>query len=169
MPWPDHVPPIGATEAVTAARKLWRFAMGETWRGRVEVTSGRNHTWERDGILYVNPNGWKWMVSDLAWLFFTRANPTLRRNRKDIAKLEEKLIQQVVRRGWLANALKTREVPPDVQIILKHIEKENKERKLLEAGVKRWTTKLSRAQTMLAKYERKLKRYHAATNRKGKS
>lgn len=164
--WPKEVPTLTAPEAVRAVKRLWRFAMGETWRGKVQLTSGNRRTWEENGTLYVNPDqGWRWMVSDLAWLLFTRANPGVRRNPKDIDKLKGKLIAEVVKRGWLANNLKDRELSPVDQAILKHIEKENKERKQLEAGVKRWTTKLTRAQTMLTKYERKLKRY----NRKGKA
>jgi hypothetical protein len=163
MMWPTQPPPITADEAVRATRRLWRFAMGETWRGPVKLTSGRNHTWERDGTLYVNPNKWEYMVSDLAWLFYRRLN-TDRGSRARVAKLELKLIREVVKRGWLVNTLKVREVPPDVQIIMKHIEKENRTRKQLEAGVKRWTTKLGRAQTMLTKYERKLARYHKKGN-----
>jgi hypothetical protein len=160
MNWPTQLPPLTADEAVTAARRLYRFAMGETWTGKVKLTSGRNHTWIRDGVFYVNPTGWKPLLEDLSWLFFSRANPDAPRRSKDILRLHKKLLREIVKRGWLTNGLKTRRMPPDVQIILDNMKKENKELKKLETGVKRWTTKLARAQTMLAKYERKLKRYH---------
>lgn len=161
MPWPDQqLPPITAEEATRAARRLWRYAMGETWRGPVKLTSGHNHTWMRDGILYVNPNGWHLMVNDLAWLFFRLANPDQRALPPKVRIVEERLIREVVKRGWLNNKLKAREIPADVQFIFDQMKEQNKQRAQLEAGVRRWTTKLNRAQTMLRKYEHKLKKFH---------
>ena len=150
MPWPADVPILTADEAKRAARKLWRFAMGETWSGTVVVTSGRRHTWERNGTLYVNPNTWPYFVSDLAWLFFTRANPDARRNTKDIAKLEEKLIREVVKRGWLYDQLKTEEEPELIRLMREH----QATTKKLDTAVKRWERKLALAKTMLAKAKR---------------
>jgi len=156
MPWPADVPILTADEAKRAARKLWRFAMGETWKGTVVVTSGRRHTWERNGTLYVNPtHGWCVFVNDLAWLFFTRANPGMLRNTKDIAKLEEKLIREVVKRGWLYDQLKTEEEPELIRLVREH----QTTTKRLDAAVKRWERKLALAKTMLAK-AKKARRAH---------
>lgn len=163
--WPDKVPPLTGPEAIRAVKRLYRFAMKKTWEGPVVLTSGRRHTWVRRGTFYVNPASWQYLVYDLSWYFYRREAPILKR--ATAPKIQAKLIREVVDRGWLTDGLKVRELEPVDQAILKEIERENKLRKQLESGVKRWTTKLTRAQTMLTKYERKLKRYHAATRRAG--
>jgi hypothetical protein len=157
---PNPLPKLTAPAATNAARRLWRYAVGETFTGKVKLTTGNRNTWCRNGVLYVNPTpGWEKLVNDLAWLFARRANPTEVISRAFVAKVEAKLWREIDKRGWLVQV--ERELPPDVAVIMEHIKRENLRRKQLEAGVKRWTTKLARAQTMLTKYERKLKRYHA--------
>jgi hypothetical protein len=141
MPWPVVVPALSADEAKRAAKRLYRFAMGETWNRAVVTTSGNRHTWINHGTFHVNPESWQRMVMDLAWLFFTRANPGARRNPKDINKLEEKLIKEVVKRGWLTNHLKTKEEPP----LVREVRMYQANIKRLDSAVVRWENKLKKS------------------------
>lgn len=101
--WPAQVPPLTAEEAVRAARRLWRYGRGRTWTGEVRVTSGRRHTWVWGGVLYVNPEkGWHDLVHMLSHLCErSEAHGSTH------ARMELRMIKQVVRRGWLEGKLRT--------------------------------------------------------------
>jgi hypothetical protein len=142
MQWPVEVPALTEEEAKRAVRKLHRFALGETWRGPVVITSGNRHTWIDGGTFRVNPSSWREMIRELSWLFFTLANPGMRRNPKDIERLEDKLIKEVTKRGWLANGLKTQEEPE----LLREVREHKELIKRLDAAVVRWEGKLVKAQ-----------------------
>ena len=38
--WPTSIPELTTPEAIRAARRLWRWGMGSTFTGIIEVTSG---------------------------------------------------------------------------------------------------------------------------------
>jgi hypothetical protein len=152
MPWPVAVPALSAEEAKRAVKRLHRFALGETWTGKIVVTSGNRHTWIDGATFRVNPDSWQGLIRDLSWLFFTRANPGERRNPKDVNRLEEKLIKQVVRRGWLANNLKTKEIPP----LLREVRAYQANIKRLDTAIVRWEGKLVKAHRDFARAKKNL-------------
>src|SRR6266446_3256191 len=97
--WPATVPPLTAEEAGRAARKLFRFATGETWRGAVKVTSGNRYSWERWGVLTVNPGaGWKQLIHLLSHAFYQHyvAAKGDRPHGAGHARLERRMIREVV-------------------------------------------------------------------------
>jgi hypothetical protein len=139
-------------EAVSAAKRLYRFALKKPFRGKIKMTSGRRYTWIRRGVMYVNPDcrgqGWHELVHDLSHLFTHRLFPNAKGHGPQHAFLEKEMIAHVVNSGWLDGKLrsKVREKPPrDV-----HAERLAR----LDASTKRWTTKLRRAETALRKIAR---------------
>jgi hypothetical protein len=152
--WPAKVPPLTADEAVRAARKLYRFAMGYTWRGPVRVTSGRRYTWIRHGVLVVNPeHGWKGLVHLLSHYCHDRSVGADEQGHNAAhARAELRMIKEVIKRGWLAGTLVPKPKPAPVPID-KHAEKVAR----TEAAIKRWTTKQKRAETALRKLRRRLR------------
>lgn len=68
--WPDIVPALTGDEAITAAKRLYRFAMKKSWKGKWALTSGRRYTHPRRGVFYVNPGrkpGWGDPKLDSGW------------------------------------------------------------------------------------------------------
>lgn len=120
--WPEDLPELTMPEALRAARKLWRYATGESFRGKVEPVARRNqYTWVRHGTLYVNHNkfewvrghgeigGWRTFVHDLGHCIDYRTGARREAGRphsKQHARLEARLAKQVIRRGWLDGRLK---------------------------------------------------------------
>jgi hypothetical protein len=105
--WPDPLPPLTAHEAERAARRLWRYAMGETYTGKVHIGSGNRYNWYRNGVLTVNPSrGWKNLIHELSHYFWYDANPGERPHSKHHARFEIKLTKEALRRGWLDGKLK---------------------------------------------------------------
>lgn len=156
MSWPEIVPALTPEEAVAATSRLWRFAMGESCPHDIMLTSGNRTTWVNMGILYVNPTkGWRTLIWHLAWLFYTKANPGVRRGRKDVGKLETKLVAEVIKRGWLDGKLKPE--PKDPLVIA--VKKEEQAYARLLAREKQWETKLKRAQNALKKVQRELRKF----------
>lgn len=156
--WPDIIPRLTGEEAERAARRLWRFALGETYDGKVRVASGNRYNWFRHGELVVNPGrGWRALVHDLSHYFVSRENPAMRSHSKFHAKFEAKLIREVLRRGWLEGKLKTPEKPaPTLQ------DKRRHELELIEAGIDRWQKKLTRAERAIAKLRKRQRYYEKA-------
>lgn len=106
--WPATIPPLEPDEALRAARKLYRFATRRTWRGPVKLTSGRRYTWIRRGVFLVNAEaGWHSLVHLVSHL-------ALPEHGRRHARLELRMIKEVIRRGWLTGALRqpVREAPP---------------------------------------------------------
>jgi hypothetical protein len=139
-------------EAVSAAKRLYRFALKKPFRGKTKLTSGRRYTWIRNYVLYVNPDcrggGWHELVHDLSHLFTHKLFPRAKGHGPQHAFLEKEMIAYVVSHGWLDGKLKakTREKAP------RDINAERLAR--LDASAKRWTTKLRRANTALRKIAR---------------
>jgi hypothetical protein len=154
--WPASVPPMTADEAVRAAKRLYRFAMHETWTGPVHVTSGVRYStldWRAgktggfDLTLIVNPeHGWKKAIHTLSHAFYYRANPGEKPHSKDHARLERQMIAEVVRRGWLEGKLRSKSKPEPEPSKL-----DRKESALakLDLRIQNWERKAKRAATAL--------------------
>lgn len=149
--WPDIVPALTEEEAARAARRLYRFVKGRKFEGEVIQTSGRRYTWIRRGALYVNAEkGWKDLVHLLSHAL-GRDLPGPHGG--DHARLERRMIKEVLRRRWLDGTLKRE---PNPEPAKDDIRAEKVRR--AEAAVVRWERKLGRAQRALVKLRRKLRR-----------
>lgn len=108
--WPAQMPELTAEEAIRAGRKLYRFALKRTFKGPVRVTSGNRYTWVRRGQMIVNPDqGWKGLVHLLS--HYCENGP----HGGAHARMELRMIREVLRRGWLNGALKRPNKPPIVR------------------------------------------------------
>lgn len=176
--WPENVPgrfepgrAIDADEAVSAARRLYRFATGQTWKGPVHVASGnRAAFWFRrvaiDGSpsfivqttdeMTVNPEqGWRNLVHYLShW-----AVPG--RHGADHARMELRLVKEVVRRGWLDGRL--RKAPPEAAPTADEARGARLAR--LEARRAAWDAKARRAARAIAKLDRQIRGLRRAATR----
>jgi hypothetical protein len=150
--WPTTLPPMTGQEAKSAAKRLYRLAMGRPFKGPIRVASGNRHTWLRYGEMIVNPDqGWDRFVHDLSHYFFRRLHPALRPHDWRHAHLERQLIETVVSKGWLKGKLRREPKPkPDIRLV-RH------QRVLVR--IKAWERKLKRAQTALRKLQ-KTKAYY---------
>ena len=133
-------------EAIKGAKRLYKRAMGRPWTGPVKLTSGRNHTWIRRGVLSVNPDenrwngrgGWPEIVHSISHYAHGRLNPRLRPHDDKQAYLERDLAEYAVRSGFLEGKLKSRTKPKvKVSVVV---------------------TRAMRAEKMLALHQKKLKR-----------
>lgn len=165
--WPPQLPALSPIEAIRAARKLYRFALGATFPARnVRLTSGRRYTFVRRGILFVNPDGhhgrsgWESIVHDLSHYFDFRLNPDTKPHAGAHARLELRLINEVRRRGWLDGSLRDEErQETTAAVAAPQAEKLGRVLRLMEG----WEKKRRRAENALRKlgrqrryYERKL-------------
>lgn len=171
-----------AQEAVTACRRLYRFAMGRPFRGKVRVTSGNRRTWIRRGVLIVNPDegvryaqdpdpesglvtgqryrggGWHEIVHSMSHYCANRLySRKVRGHSSQHAFLEKQMIEKVVSSGWLDGALKRPDRPakpkPDVRLI---------RRDRVLARIKRWQARQKRAETELRKLRQRARYYEKA-------
>lgn len=147
--WPEQLPALTAGEAVRAARRLYRFVTRRTWKGEVVVTSGNRYSKVsvyRNQII-VNPDaGWHSLVHLLSHYLY-RGGHT-----KEHARLERRMIKEVVRRGWLTGTLKDKPKPPAPPV-----DKRAQEQERLAARLARWETKQRRAIRAIAKLRRRLR------------
>lgn len=174
--WPAVIPPLTAIEAERAARRLWRFALGETFAGEIRFATGNRYTWaehSRTGRhdtygsnLRVNPGeGWKEFVHSLSHLFVLRANygQRVKPHEKFHARFEAKLVREVIRRGWLDGKLRDAEPagePAEIAPLDAKREKQRAELAKIDAAVERWERKAKRAKNALAKLAKR-RRYYA--------
>jgi hypothetical protein len=140
-------------EAISAARRLYRFGMKKPWRGEIKLTSGRRVTWVRRGVLYVNPDergcgGWHEIVHSMSHLVARRLHGEAHGHRH--AWIEKEMIAHVVASGWLDGKLRRAEKPPVDRAAMK--------RERLAARLKAWESKARRADRAVAKLRRQLAR-----------
>lgn len=153
--WPDNVPVPTAEEAVRAARKLYRFVKGHKLTMPIRLTSGRRFTWAYNGVLNVNPNrqrndgeyGWHALVHDLSHLWGGGHS-------KEHARLEARMRKEVLRRGWLAGALKPKPKPEKPPVDVKALKLQR-----VVIRLDRWLAKKRRAERAMAKLLRQKRRY----------
>jgi len=159
--WPEQVPAMSASEGVRAARRLYRFVTGRTWSGPVKVVSGRRDNDVRRGVLYVSPSGvrdrqtgrhaWDRLVHDLSHRLADDGS-----HGGEHARLERRMVKEVVERDWLDGALKD-----DAKPELTHEEKitEQRETRLarIDVLIMGWERRAKRAATALSKLHRQRK------------
>ena len=152
--WPGAIPDLTAEESVRAARKLYRFGMRQTFRGKVKITSGRRYTWVRNGVMVVNPeHGWKQLVHMLSHYVHRKVGVD-KPHSKQHARLECRMIAEVLNRGWLSGVLANEPEP-----VLTPADRAQAAICQIDAGIKRWDAKKRRAETALKKLNRKRKYY----------
>lgn len=150
--WPATVPPLTAEEAIRAGRKLYRFALRRTFKGKVRVTSGNRRTWIRRGEMLVNPaHGWHDLVHLLS--HYAERGP----HGGDHARMELRMIREVKRRGWLDGRLGRPEKSP----VVHDLRRERYER--ICARLASWQAKLQRAQRAIQKLEQSKRYYERAS------
>ena len=98
----DLVKPTGL-QASEAVRLLWTLEFGEFPFESIKLTSGNRYTWERRGILIVNPTGhffgpWQDIVHDLSHLAHERKNPNKRPHCIEQARIERRMQDNLMRR-----------------------------------------------------------------------
>lgn len=159
--WPEKVPPLTFEAGANAVRRLYRFVTGVTFSGEIQETSGNRYNYARRGVFYLNTQGhsgrgaWHDLIHDLSHTLSDRVyDYRIKPHSREHAKLELKLVKEVVRRGWL-NGVKPKESKPapDVKLV-----------KLMrtEAAIQKWESKLKRAQNALKKLNRRRSYYHRA-------
>jgi hypothetical protein len=155
--WPKPLPELTEYEAIRAARRLWRWALGSE-PPEIQITSGNRYTWTRRGVLMVNPSaGWDRFVHDLSHLFWRRANRVehdLKPHEKGHARFELRMRKEVLRRGWLDGKLKPAPKPPKDPKLVRY--------EAVIASIERWRAKLRRAQNALRKLQTR-ERYYQRT------
>lgn len=155
--WYDRLPELRVTTPATpdelkiAARRLFRFATKQTFKGSVEITSGNRYTWIRRGTMYVNPaDGWGGLARSLSWWVRPGTN-------RENAKLQIRLRKEIIKRGWLNGALKERK--QTIKPRKSPIDPDQKKLDTARAALTRWQAKLKRAQTGVLQTSRKVKYY----------
>lgn len=161
--WPSEVPDLTGPEAIRAARRLWRFSMGNTLELDVVLTSGNRYNWIRGNELRVNPDrGWRNLVHDLSHLFVSRANPGERPHSKFHARFEAKLVREVIKRGWLSGSLRDTVKAAVVQTVPGLDDRRRDKLTRIEARIVSWARKQKRAERALAKLTKQQRYYTKA-------
>lgn len=154
--WPADIRerPLTALEAIRAARKLYRFVRGKSISAHsVRLTSGNRSTDIRSGVLFVNPQGakrdphrgWEALVHDLSHRLINVAHGG------EHARLEIRMIKEVVKRGWLNGTLRDTPKPAAPAV-----DPRNVKRARTVAAIARWEAKARRAENALLKLRRSL-------------
>lgn len=158
--WPETVPSITAQEAVSAAKRLYRFTLKRSFRGKVRLTSGNRYTRISSGVMIVNPDrGWQSLVHLLSHHCHRRLWPKHRPHdgRGTHAAIEREMINHVIASGWLDGVLRRPEKEnPDPR--------EVRQARVL-ARIVAWESKLRRAQNALAKLNRQRAYYLSVVHR----
>ncbi len=165
-PWPAVVPPLTGPEAVRAARRLFRWATGETLTRPIAITHGNRRTWLYYGRYAVNPDkGWREFAHDLSHDFVARMNPGERPHSKFHARFESKMIREIVKRGWLDGRLRDkaqaaakpdRPGPNDIR---------RAKLARIEQRIESWSRKQARAERAIAKLQRQRRYYERAIDK----
>lgn len=146
-------------EAVSAAKRLYRFAMKRPFKGKVKLTSGNRYTWIRSGVLSVNPDwrngGWHELVHLMSHYCASRLYPNAKGHGTQHHFLEKEMIEYVVKSGWLDGKLKretkAKEKPDPVALRAERVLKR----------IEAWERKRRRAETALRKLKRQQRYYEA--------
>lgn len=156
--WPDNLPSLSPPEAMSAARRLYRWSLKRKWDGKVKLRAmrGRAVTFGPD-VMWIDPRrGWGGLVHSMSHRVHLRKNGM----RPDYAEhdwrheaLELAMIRHVVASGWLEGKLR-REPKPAPEINATQLGRDR-----TQAAIARWTTKAKRADTALRKLRRRLRYY----------
>lgn len=158
--WPDVIPDLEPEEAISAAKRLYRFAMKKPWKGKWKATSGRRYTWPRGSTFYVNPKreawgdataGWRDLVHMLSHYAHRQLHPRAKPHAGSHHFLEKEMVEYVIKSGWLDGRLRKKSTPkPDHRDV---------RRERTAASIKRWETKMKRAETALRKLKKRAAYY----------
>lgn len=156
--WPAEMPTLEFDEAVRATRKLYRFVRGQRCEWEFKQVTGNRSTWmHKSKVWSINlagdwaHPGWKGLVHSLShWLGGGHS--------KEHARMEARMIREVLKRGWLDGSLRTPARPeptPRDRDALRLTQ--------IAAGIVRWERKLKRAENALRKLARRRAYYAAKT------
>jgi len=152
--WPAQVPALTAAEATKAVRRLLRFC--KVARLPVKITSGNRHNWVHGGAFHINlDKGWRELVHSVGhWAYFRRGTDPTPHN-KSHARLELRLVRQVVKRGWLDGRLKTKpKLTPNLSV--EGVVEDKREH--ARAMLRKAETRAKRAETIRKKWARRVAR-----------
>lgn len=161
--WPGDIDrrALSGPEAISAAKRLYRFAMKKPYRGKFKLTSGRRYSWPRRGVFFVNPEKhhfgpWRDLVHDLSHYCAWRLHPGAKPHGTQHHFLEKEMVAYVIRSGWLEGKLlkPTKEKPP--------VNKKAERAARVLARIETWERKKRRAETALRKLKRQASYYAKA-------
>jgi hypothetical protein len=154
-------PVLSAQESISAAKKLYRHAMGQSFKGEIKITSGNRYTWVKRGVMSVNPDkrertarGLRAMIHDLSHYCHRRLHPGDAPHSKRQAQLEGKLVKFALERGFADGALKREpKAPAEKPSVI-----EQRHARMVKRRDK-WAADLERAKRLLVKAEREVREY----------
>lgn len=160
-----HTAPT-AQEAERGARRLWRRFMHRPWSGPVKITSGRNRTYVRDGVLRVNPDqrfwrGWEGIVHGLSHTILREQRPWDEPHSPWHLALEAEMATYVTGHDWHKGALASK---PKADPKPEPDPRGAKIARLRER-LAAWESKRQRAERAIAKISRSLAAYERASTR----
>lgn len=145
-------------EAVTAVKRLWRFAMKRPCPLKVVAVAGRRLSGITSGVYHINPDerggGWHEVVHDVSHRCAWRLHPGVKTHSTQHAFLEREMIAYAVRSGWLDGKLRRPERPAKP----KPNPAEVRYQRVL-AAIARWEAKRRRAVNALKRLERRRRHY----------
>jgi hypothetical protein len=125
-----------------------------------KITRGRNHTWKRNGIFYVNPDedceGFAEIVHSVSHWIHRRCQP--RHGAHSFhASIEKHLVQFVIKKRWIQDGLKVRATAIKPRQDIREMRKAK-----IQARLKAWQAKQKRANNAVKKLQKQLRRYENA-------
>jgi hypothetical protein len=167
--WGGQQPVLSPEDSVTAAKRLYRFAMGREWRGPVKLTSGRRYTWIRRGVMAVNPDmvqrharGLRAIIHDLSHYAHSQLHPADAPHSRRQAQLEGRMVTYAINAGWgegavrkLGPAPQPKAEPAPKPVVDKVVQKHAR----MVARRDKYRREVERFTRLLAKAEREVKDY----------
>lgn len=159
----DQQPILSEQESIAAAKKLFRHAMGKSFSGKIEITTGNRYTWVRRGTLFVNPDkrearqrGLRAMIHDISHYAHAILNPKDSPHSARQARLEGKLVTFALSRGFTEGALKRESsVKPKPDLIQQRYARMVRRRDKYAAEQVRAKRLLAKASREVREYERR--------------
>lgn len=160
--WPAKLPDLTPDEAFRAARRLYRFVTGKTWAGPVKLTNGNRANDIRRGVMFVSVtprydrHPWDNLVHEFSHRLAGHAGVDASHG-SEHARLERRMVKEVVDRGWLDGALKTEASPKPTRE--ERISDERATRLArIDVRIQGWERRAKRAATALRKLHASRKR-----------
>lgn len=167
--WGGEQPILSAEDSVTAAKRIYRQAMGKPWTGPVKVVSGNRYSWVRHGVLCVNPDkrephcrGVRSIIHDLSHYAHARLNPSEAPHSLRQARLEGRLVTYAINAGWntgevrkLGPAPQPKPEPAPKPVVDKVVQKHAR----MVARRDKYRKEQARIERLLAKAEREVRDY----------
>ncbi|MFL6864087.1 MAG: hypothetical protein ACJ8DZ_13920 [Allosphingosinicella sp.] len=167
--WDGQQPVLPPEDAVKAAKRLYRQAMGKPWTGPVKLTSGRRYTWVKRGVLVVNPDmpqrdcrGLRAMIHDLSHYAHSRLHPSDAPHSRRQAQLEGRLVTYALKSGFaegrvrpIGPAPQPKPEPAPKPTVDKVVQKHAR----MVANRDKWARELARAKCLHAEWDRKVRDY----------